>query len=394
MEIEAYNDNPKLIYAPRLLASLVPDASSRETSTKLRRKRNVWLEPKPRGLWNHGQSCHLGSVIAALSAVPILRAWLREHSTTSESRFSLVQQYILECAPSSSSRGALDPRPVLTLLANSGWKSRHAQDAHETMARLLEILEDGFAAIHNPRILKFGLRPPYDSAWCRTLLCQSKLPISSATLMRRVHEPPFSALTASSNHCHTCGYSSPTSFQASLLLTLPIPRFEHTISELFYNAYMRAEEIEMRCGHCSQIGRHTRSTGMKRFPEILVLHLQKAIYGSGVARLQNRPVALTQTLTIPVRGRKGVGRFETYSLCSVVRHKGVANTRNSHFDAVLGRGCGNAREGLLGLEHNSRWHLVDDEHVSNCIADTALIPSLTYLMVYQRSPAGYRLPAG
>lgn len=381
-------ENSKLIYAPRLQASFRSFASKEQlVPTRRKRTRDEWIEPRPRGLWNSGQSCHLGSVIAALSAVSMLRDWLIEQDTTSvyETPFSLVKHYILECAPSSAYRRALDPRPLLTLLEQSGWKSRHARDAHETMARLLEILEDGYVAQSNQGTSPLGLGWRSEPGGCGTSLCYGKPPMADVAIGKRKRGPPFSALLSSSNKCHSCGFKSPTSFQSSFLLTLPIPRYERTLSELFYNTYMRGEEIDMRCDHCMQLGLHTRFLEMKRFPGVLVLHLQKAIYGSGIDASTRRQVALSHSLHIPVRvGKKEVARVETYSLRSVVGHKGVANTWSSHFDAVVSRKCEGVCEGLLGLTESRRWFHVDDQHISRCDSDTPLIPSQTYLVVYQR----------
>lgn len=386
-----YCECTKLIHAPRLQASYSESAvKQQQASSPTKIVRGGWVEPRPRGLWNSGQSCHLGSAVVALSAVPALREWLIEHTTTFESPFSLVKRYLLESAPSSGYRRALDPRPVLTLLEESGWKSRHAQDAHETMARLLEILEDGSVVSNAQKTTPFKMRTAQDLNSCRVSLSFGKVQPARTDATKRLSRSPFSALVASSNECHSCGYVSPTSFQPNFLLTLPVPGFEETLSELLVNTYMSAEKIEMRCDHCMQLGMHTRSSNIKRFPDVLVLHLQKAIYLRGGVGASDRRVALSRRLNIPVRGvDESVRTIESYTLRSVVRHRGSANTWNSHFDAVLAQDCDGVRHGLLGLATMPRWWHIDDKYVSRCDANLALNRAQAYLVIYdnrQRVP--------
>lgn len=372
-----------LIYAPRLQASYFESALRQKLPRSQTKKgRPRWVEARPRGLWNSGQSCHLGAAVVALSAVPVLREWLLRQETTYQSPFALVKHYLLEAAPSSGYRRPLDPRPVLSMLEQSGWKSRHAQDAHETMARLLEILED-WSVLRSTRDTGQVRMSSEGLNGCGVPLCFARVQPARLHLIPRWGRIPFSALNASWSKCHTCGYVSSVSFQPNFLLTLPVPRFERTLAELLVSTYMSAEKIEMRCDHCLQLGVHTWSSNIKRFPEMLVVHLQKAIYLPGGVGASDRRVALSRRLDLPVRGSDGtVKRIEQYMLRSVVRHRGNANSRNSHFDAVLGQQCDGVRYGLLALASLPRWWHVDDAFVWHCDDDLALNPLHAYLVIY------------
>lgn len=379
-----FSEITNLVYAPLLRASYSrSDLKSQNGSSTARRIRRGWNEPKPRGLWNSGQSCHLGSAIVALSAIPALRDWLSQFNKHFESPFSILTNYLLQLAPASGYRRALDPRPALALLEQSGWKSRHAQDAHETMARVLEILEDGSLMSDDQRAFPLKVKKAHDLDCPSSLLCLGRVQPVFTNMRKRWGRSPFSALAASSNHCHSCGYESPTSLQSNFLLTLPVPRLEQTLSELLVNTWMSSEQLEMRCDDCMTFGAHTRSSSITRFPEVLVLHLQKAIYLAGGVGSSHRHVALTRRLEIPVPGVDGkVRRVERYVLRSVVRHTGVANSRSSHFNAVVAQDCSNIAHGLLGLVATSRWWLVDDDHVLHCSDRLALNPAQAYLVVY------------
>lgn len=373
----------QLIYAPRHLASYFESAlRQQQPPSQAKRGRARWVEPRPRGLWNSGQSCHLGAAVVALSAVPVLREWLRQQETPYRSPFALVKHYLLEAAPSSGYRRALDPRPVLSMLEQAGWKSRHAQDAHETMARLLEILEDWSVLNSTGNAGQF--RMSSEGLNGRGVpLCLARVQPARFHSTPRWGRIPFSALNASSSECHTCGYVSSVSFQPNFLLTLPVPGFEQTLSELLVNTYMSAEKIEMRCDQCLRLGVHTWSSNIKRFPEMLVVHLQKAIYLLGGVGASDRRVSLSRRLEIPVKGSDGnITRIERYTLRSVVRHRGNANSRNSHFDAVLGQPCSSVRDGLLALASLPRWWHVDDDFVSHCDDGLALNPLHAYLVIY------------
>lgn len=101
--------------------------------TRARRRQRP--APAPRGLWSTGLSCHIGAAITSLSALPALRYWVRRADD------GVLVRYLLDAAGAGVPGGPLDPRPVAALLELSGWKPRYAQDAHETLSRILDLLE-------------------------------------------------------------------------------------------------------------------------------------------------------------------------------------------------------------------------------------------------------------
>lgn len=378
-----------LLFAPRLQQSY-NDSDMEELKRALRgqrRRRSRASYSRPRGLWNSGQSCHLGASIVALSAATCLRDWVGRQDACNDHSFTIIRKYLFQAAWSRGYERALDPRPVLSLLEGTGWKSRHAQDAHETMAKLLEIIED-FFLLHN---IKGSVSQSLsvvsaneDIARC----CMGKLPALKTWSRSAWGRSPFSVISSSSNKCHQCGYISPVSFQQSILLTLPVPRSSQPLAKLLLESHMSDEHVEMTCENCHRYGRMTRRLRIAKFPEVLVLHLQKAVFLHGMVSASDKRAVFSTRLAVPVHAADGsLLRVETYRLRSVVRHKGTAGTWDSHFTAVVSQEFRDVHHGLVALAGGERWWHVNDERVSGVEAEAVCNPTYTYMVVYDRRPS-------
>lgn len=374
--------NQDLVFAPRLCKSYTEPIDIRSTTRKGRaaltkRRRNI----RPRGLWNTGQSCHLGAAITALSAIPSLRAWLLQMQCEENSQIGLLKLYLLEAA-TSDKRGSLDPRPILQLLEQSGWKSRHAQDSHETIVRIIEMLDNwGGADRKTTSSCGRGFEHvPTGGSSARN--CLGRLPVVPETVTREVRLP-FSTVTSSSVRCHNCGYVSPRSFQNSYVVSLPISLQRQTLSKHFVQTNMTQETVEMRCETCNVLNRHTRNLNIERLPKVLIVHLQKAVFASGSVGATHGHVLFGEKLSLPLSaaGRRQYS-VKTFTLRSVVRHHGGATGRNGHFDCVVSQGS-SASDGLVSLWNVARWWHVSDDSVRQCQALEACDPGPAYLVAYE-----------
>lgn len=274
--------------------------------------------------------------MVALSAVPVLRDWVRQQDGAGDAAFALLRQYLLLLAPARGPTRAVDPRPVLKMLEGAGWKSRHAQDACETMARLLEIIEDCFLRECAER----ASRPRFTLGGEGDVIrgYMGKLPGVNAWGRGGWGRSPFSTITSSSTRCEQCGYISQTSFQQSIMLTLGLPAASEPLARQVVREYMTDERVEMRCEQCMRYGLTTRRAGIAKLPEVLVLHLQKAIYMRGMVGSAGRGAVFGRRLVLPVFADGGLLRVEEFRLRSVVRHHGTAGTWDSHFTALVGQG--------------------------------------------------------
>lgn len=369
--------NP-LVVAPHLGATYsdsIPLSASRQFEKEKKRR---GIARTPRGLWNAGQSCHLGAAVTALSAVPKLRTWLERRKAPHSSLYAVFQHYLLEAATSTGSRLGLDPRPLLSVLEKTGWKSRHAQDAHETMSRILDILEgwklaeekhdrkECSAAVLWPEAAVTGCRG-------RTKLVNSN---SRKSLL------PYSMITSSTNRCYRCGFSSPRSFQTCAMVMLPASNGSQTLSSLFRKAQITEELVEMNCSECGELCPHIHSTDVERYPEVLILVVQRASFIGRTTAVSTTNVPISSALTLPLAGgRISERQTQTYSLRSVIRHWGGASGHRSHFDAAIKQPGGN-NCGLACVADVPRWWHVDDDRVRPISEAQACESGHAYLIIY------------
>lgn len=319
------------------------------------KRTNRFREPHPLGVWNSGQSCHLSSTLTLLSSPPLLRALLSRINIQPNTSLYLLRHYLICSSGNGPRQRALDPRPLLSILEQTGWKSRHAQDAHETLVRMLDILQQGFP--RNIWTPAHGLGASVEKV--REGVC------TSVVERKRGHMEkfPFDSVLSSRRQCLTCRYGGEESFQSSTIWTLPLVNNDVEIEHLIINSCMGDERLEMRCDGCGKANEHVWRHGVKLLPEILLLHVQRAMYFRSDAK-QGMPgrVNLSKVLRLPVVDEDGIVRkIATYSLRGVVRHMGGIG-RSSHFDCIVRRECAEGKFGLPGLGHG-RWWRVDDGDV-------------------------------
>lgn len=367
----------------------------------------------PRGFWNMGRSCHLGATLAALAALPTFRAWaceqnsaiadaLRASSGDIDDRVgdtSSIRHATSSPRPSGrraygqNSGSALDPRPAASSIESPSWRAHEAQDAHETLGRLVDAL---IKAREGARQLDRAPDPP----------------------------PPLKGLTTVVRTCETCGASSDAILHSFSVLSLPLPFADRHLAPAIHEAFAGAETgIMARCDMCGTEEPHTRQHAVARFPKVLAVHLQKAylcgggtdVEASAYATVFPERLSLVRGPPVPVPQRMGYQRASDaesptsdddrlsaaavrrrsreaqkptgvvqYALKSVVHHLGGAGP-SSHFVTTLSSTDSTPADGLAGLVGGS-WWVVDDSTVRNCGRDRALNPRSAYMLFYEALP--------
>jgi ubiquitin C-terminal hydrolase len=282
----------------------------------------------------------------------------------------------------------LDPRAVAQQIDTGEWRAIEAQDAHETLGRLLTALEE------EDRSLRVLDQPPPPRA-------------------------PLYGWSTVIRTCETCGASSDAILQTFSVLSLPLPTSNRSLAPSFIDAFASTDvDVQAHCEMCGSNEPHSRMHSIARFPRVLVLHLQKAFlapdesidasqysttfpevlilprgnpvppiprklrYHEEAATANGRLVAngtFAQTPRPPpsTQHRGGV----RYNLRGVVQHHGGAGS-SAHFIAVVGGGAGSPEDGLAGLA-GGRWWIVDDGRVRRGTRADALNSQSAYLLFYE-----------
>lgn len=346
----------------------------RELEPPKRKGKCVTLQP--RGLWNAGQSCHLGASVTALSASRSLRRWVERHEVSSQAQATFAHKlklYLLDAA-SSCQRHGLDPRPILRPLEATGWKSRHAQDAHDTMSRLLDVMQGwnkgGYIEI--PPSLNVVLKSSQSSS-----LCHGRIECVKSWHTKKV--APFTMLTSSRKFCNACGYRSPMKIDSTNIGILPAFEEPRRLDRIFSEYYYSRENIEMRCDECNYHGTQQLTWDIKKLPEVLILYLPRAVYLSGLSRSNGRVVFSDRFRTNEGFFNQIRGNYCDYRLRAVVKHHGAASGY-SHFTSIV------KQVSRLAKKKNGQganlWWLVDDDDVYPTTREFACDPTNAYMLIF------------
>jgi hypothetical protein len=266
-----------------------------------------------------------------------MQAWARD-------RDSVVADALR--ASAAGARRALDPRPAAEAIHSDGWSARDAQDAHETLGRLLDVLqhgEVGGARWHRP-----GCRRGDDAGAAGIFLASAGLAAEAAAegdaaagaaagavggrVLPRPRvavgpaeaaatagstspslqlppplaeapppPPPLCGWSAVVRSCVTCGASSDAILHTFAMLSLPLPTSNRTLSRALLDAFASTDTgIEAHCDMCGTAEPHTRQHSIARFPPVLALHLQKAYLTSGDSISASRHATFfPEELTLP-----------------------------------------------------------------------------------------------
>lgn len=308
-------------------------------------------------------------------------------------------------ASAAGSRRALDPRAAAREIGGGGWEARVAQDAHETLGRLLDALQ--FGRVGAGREGEVGVSRGLEEAVGgeeevegmryvggggadvagssrdvsdlggggvrRRAAAAAAAAVVVADMQSQVADasPPLCGWTGVVRECGTCGEKGDAVLHTFAMLSLPLPTSDRTLSRTLLESFASTDTgVEAHCEVCRITGPHTRHHSIARFPRVLALHLQKAYLAAGdtvsAARYATHfPERLTLPRGNPVPVSKqridataAGGSADTsgsgasaagggtvrYRLRSVVQHYGGSGAA-AHFVAVVGGGGGGSGGG-------------------------------------------------
>lgn len=354
----------------------------------------TYIETKPRGVWSTGPTCHLGATLTALSASPSLRIWLSTRRKRTKQQ-SAIYEPLMHAAGGCNSTRSIDPRPALTVLEATGWKASHAQDAHETLGRILDILLEPSSNWYNSLGIKDivnvlskkaagagrerhdAVNPAVDFRMCL-----------NAPAVHHEKMAPFIGATISTKVCRFCGHVSPSQQVHTTVFSVPASTRDENVRMAFLREYSNSEQLDIQCERCKRPVPHRLFTGIARYPKLLIIHLQRAFFSLGSVGATHHQMVADEELVLPrsTLGKDPVLRKApvTYRIVSVVQHKGGATGSNSHFTAAVSQQNSEACRGLR-CALPSTWWMVDDGHVRLCTKECALHPRNSYLLLYERT---------
>lgn len=384
-------DRTLLIVAPRLEGSYIDEKPvPKPTCSSRSRPRKRHKPKKPRGMWNSGQSCHLSAIITALSALPSLRHWISNQTVLLNAPIVPLTNSILQAACGTDEHdSAVDPRPVLSLLERDGWKSRFAQDAHETLLRVLELIED-YADVPRP-----DLAAAQSVGWLvvrderRLMHCIGRTEVVMERKLQR--KPPYMSTTASWSVCFQCGHTTPIVLTDSPMLVVSVTaKREKPLAALISNTMFCKTQVLMRCEGCGEQCTHLHCSEVWRFPKVLITLVQRGTYGALGVSISRTNVWFNDCISIYGPYGRGQKRRELrYGLRSVVRHVGGASGYKSHYDCIVRcpEACG---WGLCGADTKPQWWRVDDARITASGVRQACESSHAYLTLFELEDDVYK----
>ncbi|PXF46423.1 hypothetical protein BWQ96_03817 [Gracilariopsis chorda] len=383
-------DRTLLIVAPRLEGSYIDERPlPKPTRYSRPRARKRHKAKQPRGMWNSGQSCHLSAIITALSALPALRHWISNQPPLHNAPIVPLTHSILQAACGTEEHNvAIDPRPTLSLLERDGWKSRFAQDAHETLLRVLELVEDHVEeprqALVQTQSVGCLVRDERQLTHC---IGRTKVVME----WKRERKPPYTSTTASWSHCFQCGYTTPLVLTDSpMMVVSATAEREKPLASLISHTMFSKTQVHMRCEGCGENCAHLHCSEVWRFPKVLITLVQRGMYGARGVSISRAKVWFNDSISIYGPYGRGQRRRELrYGLRSVVRHVGGASGYKSHYDCIVR--CPEATGwGLCGVDSKPKWWRVDDARVMASCMRQACESSHVYLTLFELEDDVYK----
>ena len=373
----------ELIFAPYHEASYnasLPLPINIKHRTRRSRRRKT-LTTRPTWVWNAGQSCHLGATLTVLSSIPYFRDWVSKNLINNDPSTVVLRHCLLNAAYPENGHNPLDPRPVLRVLEASGWRSRHAQDAFETMQRIFELLSIDAWSHTTPcdGVASCLPRDETTFAFGRT----GKLGLMVDHRRNKQTESPFHMISSLAHVCHACHRQSDMRFQSTPIVSLPVTDNPISVSSLLTRTLLNKEVVTMTCESCDGETLHTLLPNIYRWPSVLILHLQKAVFGSSGVTVASGNVIVTEM--IHCNGGVGFGKTAVlYQLRGVIRHWGLASGYRAHFDSVVSSSTTEPWTGLKGIGSKKTWWHVNDDRVVETSLVQACDSRAAYILVYDR----------
>lgn len=373
----------ELIFAPyhqaSYNASLSLPINTKHRTRRSRRRRTHTT--RPTGVWNAGQSCHLGATLTVLSSIPCFRDWVSKNLTNNDTLTTVLRHYLLNATYPENGLSPLDPRPILRVLEASGWHSRNAQDAFETMQRIFELLNIDAWSPTTPCDGVASCLPRDETAFAfgRT----GKLGLLVDHRRNKQTESPFHIISSLAHVCHGCHRQSDMRFQSTPIVSLPVADKPTSVSSLLTKTLLNKEVVKMSCDSCDGETLHTLLPDVCRWPAVLILHLQKAVFGSSGVTVASGNVIVTEIIQC-ISGKGSGETLVFYQLRSVIRHSGLASGYRAHFDSVVSTSTTEPWTGLKGIGTKKTWWHVNDDRVVETSLVQACDSRTAYILVYDR----------
>lgn len=331
----------------------------------------------PKGLKNLGKTCHVNSVVTALSACAPFRTAVRVLAPR-DREVSGLKQALLESAGrerclwnqilsvhSRTTAVAVCPPPqreipsaIMVALASRGYKPRYEQDAHESFVHIMDILEEQPELVHRGKVTadvaSTATVPPSDA---------------STNSLRRVLE---TLLTSKSRciKCRTCSSSRVQSFGHLEVY----PNGPTRLDLLIISSLVVPQSVDKKCRICQFDTSHFQTWNIERFAPLLTVHINRAILWSTRARFHQ--VLVPEVLYLPQKWTFGLAIHAQYRLASVIHFQGQSGS-SGHFTVAVPASA----RGLATVDEE-KWCLVSDDMVMKCTREIAFNPMTAYMAFY------------
>lgn len=351
------------------------------------------------GLRNIGNSCYMNCVLQALAAVHdqlIDGLDDRLHLPFTTSLLSLLTALNTPISQGEEGGGLtfIDPTPLVHTMG--GVLSGEQHDAHELLQAILNILgrpivakrqlesKDSLASltvigqVDGKSVARMGTSSPPVSRVPRSLSSpNSSLPAASLTRTR----PPWEGDLVAVIKCTACGATgdSGTRTTAFSMLTLPVEGDGDDLGTCFARNMAPVKLTDFSCPACLRCGQCVRLESILRWPNILIIHVQRGRHAGWSLAKDERPIRFSGRMCAWRQPWELVGpgaQRPTYELAAVVEHLGGA-LASGHYQTYR-------RVSLQGNRPQDRsvqWYCCSDTTVQPVSLDQVL-QAQAYLLFY------------
>lgn len=311
------------------------------------------------GLFNHGNTCFLNSILQCLLHTPVLSQILLDEnlSTTILSKVTnqkTVVRYFHRLVKDfwvGAPGKAVSPRIITQNIRQIGKQFRpmRQEDAHEFLRQLLDTIHEEILKAHNLKVS--------DGKICET------------TFISRI----FGGYLRNELKCPKCPYASRTynHFQ-DLSLDLTGNKIKSVQDALA--AFVRPEKLgsgnEWKCDGCKKKVEATKQMTIFRAPAVLVIHLKRFTYGNMTGKI-SRNIIFEESLDVQTTDEdvSTPNKTAKYNLSGVVVHHG-SSVHSGHYIAYV-------------KSASEQWHLMDDSVVTVTTLRNVLAQQ-AYILFYTR----------
>jgi ubiquitin C-terminal hydrolase len=166
-------------------------------------------------------------------------------------------------------------------------------------------------------------------------------------------------------HCSACGHKCISNPGPQQILNLPLQRHASNLDGHIDQHFAVDILDDYRCDSCKKVVQNSKSTQIKRFPEVLCVQLNRIEYNprNGRQIVNHREISIPTTLDMArYKSKKSTepsqqpSRKVEYELLSVIKHHGSVSS--GHYI------CG-------AVGSDGKWNIFDDKSVTQSSAKQA-----------------------